>query len=54
MPVPGSVVSVPEACFSQFKREEKKEVHVTEVHEVCPGKKHLFREKSPFSLCLSQ
>jgi len=47
VPVSGSVVSVPEASFSQFKREEKKEVHVTEVHEVCPGKKRKSRLKTP-------
>jgi len=38
MPVPGSVVSVLEPVSASSIREEKKEVCVTEVHEVCPGK----------------
>ncbi len=47
MPVPGSVVSVLETCFSQFNQGGKKEVCVTEVHEVCPGKKRKSRLKTP-------
>ena len=45
---PGSMVSVPEASFSQFNQGEKKEVHVTEVHEVRPGKKRNSCLKTPF------
>ena len=45
---PGSMVSVPEASFSQFNQGEKKEVHVTEVHEVRPGQKTKFLFKNPF------
>jgi hypothetical protein len=47
VPVPGNVVSVPEACFSQFNQGGKKEVRVTEVHEVCAGKKQKSRLKTP-------